>query len=157
MTKKSHFIKTICCIALSLLLLASSSIKAEAAPLKKVTFIPLWVPQAQFAGYYVALKTGIYKEYGLDVEIISGGPQRSSADYLKNRKSDFASLWLVTGLNLCNQGVEVVNLAQIVQRSALMLVAKKKSGILKPADMEGHKVGLWGPPFEIQAKAFFKK
>ncbi len=38
MTKKSHFIKTICCIALSLLLLASSSIKAEAAPLKKEDF-----------------------------------------------------------------------------------------------------------------------
>ena len=126
-------------------------------PLKKVTFIPLWVPQAQFAGYYVALKTGIYKEHGLDVEIISGGPQRSSADYLKNRKADFASLWLVTGLDLCNQGVEVVNLAQIVQRSALMLIAKKRSGILKPGDIEGRKVGLWGPPFEIQPKIFFKQ
>ena len=126
-------------------------------PLKKVTFIPLWVPQAQFAGYYVALKTGIYKEHGLDVEIISGGPQRSSADYLKNRKADFACLWLVTGLDLCNQGVEVVNLAQIVQRSALMLIAKKRSGILKPGDIEGRKVGLWGPPFEIQPKIFFKQ
>ncbi len=130
---------------------------ANARTLTKVTFIPLWVPQAQFAGYYVALETGIYKEYGLDVEIISGGPQRSSADYLKNRKADFASLWLVSGIDLCNQGIEVVNLAQIVQRSALMLVAKKSSGILKPQDMNDHKVGLWGPPFATQPKIFFQQ
>ncbi len=130
---------------------------AAAQALTKVTFIPQWVPQAQFAGYYVAQETGIYKEYGLDVEIISGGPQRSSADYLKNGKADFASLWLVSGIDLCNQGIKVINLAQIVQRSALMLIAKKSSGILKPQDMNGRKVGLWGPPFATQPKIFFQQ
>lgn len=130
---------------------------ANARPLTKVTFIPQWVPQAQFAGYYVALETGIYKEYGLDVEIISGGPERSSADYLKNRKADFASLWLVSSLDLCSQGVEVINLAQIVQRSALMLIAKKSSEILKPEDLNGRKVGLWGPPFATQPKILFQQ
>lgn len=130
---------------------------AAARDLTKVTFIPQWVPQAQFAGYYVALETGIYREYGLEVEIINGGPQRSSADYLKNGKADFASLWLVSGLDLCSQGVAVINLAQIVQRSALMLVAKKSSGILKPEDLNGRKVGLWGPPFTTQPKIFFQQ
>ncbi|MCK5539651.1 MAG: ABC transporter substrate-binding protein [Deltaproteobacteria bacterium] len=146
------------CLLLTLSQIAEAkTVPHKTAPLKKITFIPQWVPQAQFVGYYVAQETGIYKEYGLDVEIISGGPQRSSSDYLKNGKADFASLWLVTGLDLCNQGVEVINLAQIVQRSALMLVAKKSSDILKPSDMEGRKVGLWGPPFEIQPKIFFKQ
>ena len=146
------------CLLLTLSQIAEAkTVRDNSAPLKKVTFIPQWVPQAQFAGYYVAKETGIYKEYGLDVEIISGGPQRSSSDYLKNQKADFASLWLVTGLNLCNQGVEVVNLAQLVQRSALMLVAKKSSGILQPSDMEDRKVGLWGSPFEIQPKIFLKQ
>jgi NitT/TauT family transport system substrate-binding protein len=126
-------------------------------PLKLVTFIPQWVPQAQFAGYYVALETGIYEEYGLKVEIISGGPQRSSADYLQHKKADFASLWLVTGINLCDQGTAVVNLAQIVQRSALMLVARKSSGIIKPSDINGHRVSLWGPPFTIQPEIFFQQ
>jgi len=131
---------------------------AKTRALTKVTFIPQWVPQAQFAGYYITLETGIYKKkYGLDVEIISGGPQRSSADYLKNRKADFASLWLVSGIDLCNQGIEVVNLAQIVQRSALMLVTKKSSGILKLKDVNGHKVGLWDPPFATQPKIFFQQ
>jgi NitT/TauT family transport system substrate-binding protein len=32
-----------------------------------------WVPQAQFAGYYVAQEKGFYKEEGLDVTIKPGG------------------------------------------------------------------------------------
>jgi len=44
-----------------------------------------------------------------------------------------------------------------MQRSALMLVAKKANGIEKPRDMNGRKVGLWGPVFQMQPRAFFKK
>jgi NitT/TauT family transport system substrate-binding protein len=151
--------KTISCLLLFVFCLwLPGPLRAEAAPaLTRITFIPQWVPQAQFAGYYVALETGIYKDYGLDVKIISGGPGRPSSEYLKNRKADFASLWLVTALDLCSQGAAVVNLAQMVQRSALMLVAKKESGILKPKDMAGRKISLWGGPFAIQPQLFFKQ
>jgi len=54
-------------------------------------------------------------------------------------------------------GVRLVNIAQIVQRSSLMLVAKKARGIRRPEDFEGRKVGLWGADFRIQPTAFFKK
>ena len=33
-----------------------------------------WVPQAQFAGYYVAAAKGFYTDAGLDVTIKAGGP-----------------------------------------------------------------------------------
>jgi len=150
-------LRKIFCFCLLIMMLVSGPAKATDNPLQKVTFIPQWVPQAQFAGYYVALETDIYREYGLEVTIIDGGPHRSSADYLKEKKADFASFWLTTGLKLCDQGIPVVNLAQIVQRGALMLVAKKQSGIMNPEDLEGHKVGLWGPPFDVQPKLFFKQ
>ncbi|MCX5799224.1 MAG: ABC transporter substrate-binding protein, partial [Proteobacteria bacterium] len=42
--------------------------------LKKVVFVPQWLPQAQFAGYYVAKEKGIYKKYGIDITILRGGP-----------------------------------------------------------------------------------
>jgi len=155
-TDHSPLEKIFCCCLLAMMLV-SGPVKATASPLQKVTFIPQWVPQAQFAGYYVALETGIYRKYGLEVTIIDGGPHRSSADYLKAKKADFASFWLTTGLELCDRGIPVVNLAQIVQRGALMLVAKKQSGIVKPEDLAGRKVGLWGPPFDVQPKLFFKQ
>ena len=142
-----------CCLIFS----PPGPVAAGSSSLHKVTFMTQWVPQAQFAGYYVALETGLYRQYGLDVTIVSGGPNRSAAEFLKEKKTDFASLWLVTGLELYNQDVPVINLAQMVQRSALMLVAKKKSGIVKPGDMQGRRVGLWGPPSDIQPRLFFKK
>jgi len=129
----------------------------RAEGLKKATFIPQWVPQAQFAGYYVAFQQGIYRKHGIDLTIITGGPDRSSGEYLKDRKADFATLWLSSAIQMRDQGIPVVNLAQTMQRSALMLIAKKSRGILRPEDMNGKKAGLWGPIFQVQPKAFFKK
>ena len=157
MFNKRHLLPKILCFFFLALALIPGLAKAGNYPLQKVTFIPQWVPQAQFAGYYVALETGIYRKYGLDVNIINGGPERSSADYLQEKKTDFATFWMATGLKLCDRGVPVVNLAQIVQRGAFMLIAKKKSGIFQPGDMEGRKCGLWGPPFDVQPELFFKQ
>ncbi len=133
------------------------SVHAE-ANLKKVVFITQWVPQAQFAGYYFAAEQGIYKKHGLDVTILSGGPQKPpSLDLLREGKADFATLWLSTGIQARAQGLKVIHIGQVLPRSALMLVAKKARGIRSPRDMNGKKVGLWGPIFQVQPRAFFKK
>ncbi len=55
----------------------------NAKELKKAVFIPQWVPQAQFAGYYVALEKGIYQQHGIELEIIQGGPDNPSTDLLR--------------------------------------------------------------------------
>ena len=125
--------------------------------LKKVSFVPLWSPQAQFAGYYVAYEEGIYKRHGLDVQIIQGGAHKPSSELLEKGEADIATIWLSTALQKRSHGVKVVNIAQIVQRSSLMLIAKKARGIKRPEDLEGKKVGLWGDDFRIQPMAFFKK
>jgi NitT/TauT family transport system substrate-binding protein len=142
---------------LGLLLFLPSVSGAQTSPLKVGVFIPHWSPQAQFAGYYVALEKGFYKKYGLDLIILSGGPTRSPVDYLAGKKADFGSLWLCTALEKRSQGIDLINIGQIIQRSALMLVAKKKSGIRTPQDMEGKKIGLWRDEFQIQPRALFKK
>ena len=127
------------------------------AVFKKATLILQWVPQAQFSGYYVARELGLYKKFGIDLTIISGGPDRPPSEFLRDHKADFASLWLSSGLQMRSDGIKAVNIAQIVQRSALMLVAKKSGGIRTLRDIDGKKVGLWGPVFQIQPKALFKK
>jgi NitT/TauT family transport system substrate-binding protein len=124
---------------------------------KKATFIPQWSPQAQFAGYYVAYEKGFYKKYGVDLTILKGGPDSSPVEYLEKGKADFASIWLSTAIQKRSEGMKLVNIGQIIQRSALMLVAKKARGINKPQDINGKKVGLWGDEYQIQPRAFFKK
>ena len=139
-----------------LILFSAASARADAAMLKKLSFLPQWSPQAQFAGYYMALHKGFYRQHGIDLNIIQGGPRRSTVEYLRNQQVDIAILWLASALQLADAGVEIVNVGQVIQRSALVLVTKKSSGILKPEQMNGQKVALWPADFQIQPTAFFK-
>jgi NitT/TauT family transport system substrate-binding protein len=129
----------------------------ESSDLKKFSFLPQWLPQAQFAGYYMAQHKGFYRRHGIDLTIIPGGPLHSPTEYLKEKKADIVTLWLSSALQLIDHGVEVVNVGQIMPRSALMLVAKTSSGIQTPADMNGKKIALWPSDFQIQPNAFFDK
>lgn len=143
-------------LALALLIISAPA-HSEEQQLKPAVFLPQWVPQAQFAGYYAALERGIYRKHGIDLNILTGGPDRAADEYLKEHKVDFATLWLSTSIPMRAEGIPIINLAQIMQNSALMLVAKKSSGVIEPRDMNGKKVGLWGPVFQIQPRAFFRK
>jgi NitT/TauT family transport system substrate-binding protein len=148
--------KAIAALALVAVIAVAMTAYGE-TPLKKIAFIPQWSPQAQFAGYYVAYETGIYKKHGLDVRILQGGAHKPSSEILEKGDADIGSIWLSTALQKRSNGVRLVNIAQIVQRSSLMLIAKKARGIKRPEDLEGKKVGLWGDDFRIQPMAFFKK
>ena len=140
------------CITLTL-----SAPPARAAEPATVSFIPQWQPQAQFAGYYVAYEKGFYRQHGLDVRIMRGGPDWPPSEMLARGRADFGTMMLTTGISQRARGEKLVNIAQIVQRSALMLVARKESGINTPQDMDGKKVGLWGEDFQGQPQAFFRK
>ena len=129
---------------------------AQETTLKKASYMPHWVPQAQFAGYYVAFEKGFYADNGIELQILRGGPEQPSSVWLEEKKADFATLFLSTAIEKRAQGVPLVNIAQMVQRSALLLVAKKDSGIKSPADFDGKTVTLW-PEFSLQPKALFRK
>ncbi|MCX5813005.1 MAG: ABC transporter substrate-binding protein [Proteobacteria bacterium] len=125
--------------------------------LKRATFIPQWSPQAQFAGYFVAFEKGFYKKQGIILNILPGGPNRPSLDLLDKGEADFATAWLSAAIQKSSQGIKLVNVGQIIQRSALMLIAKKASGIYRPEDINGRKVGIWSADFQLQPLAFLKK
>jgi NitT/TauT family transport system substrate-binding protein len=144
-------------LILLVLLAAPVSIFASDTVLKKVSLMPLWSPQAQFAGYYVALDKGIYARHGIDLKILTAGVGHSPAQTLKDGTADFAVLWLTTALQERSAGVKLVNLAQMIQRSSMMLISRKSSAIKTIADMNGKKVGLWGGDLSIVPHALFAK
>ncbi|HSK93566.1 MAG TPA: ABC transporter substrate-binding protein [Candidatus Angelobacter sp.] len=115
-----------------------------------------WAPQAQFAGYFAAQELGFYDDENLDVTIIDGGPDvipqqaGSAAD-----GPEFTISWVPKVLEAREQGSDLVNIAQIFQRSGTLSVAWADSGITSPADFEGKRVGVWdfGNEFEVTAAA----
>jgi NitT/TauT family transport system substrate-binding protein len=124
--------------------------------LQPVTFLPQWTPQAQFAGYYVAIKKGFYQRRGIDLRLLAGGPDSPPADMLLRRKTDFTTMFLSDAIKLRSKGDDLVNVAQIGQKSGFILVARKSSGIFSPKDLNGKRVSLWSD-FQIQPLAFFRK
>ena len=131
--------------------------RARAAESATVSFLPQWQPQAQFAGYYFAYEKGFYRERGLDVRILRGGAERPPSEMLAQGRVDFTTIQLTAGIVRRARGVKLVNVCQIAQHSALMLIARKSSGIIEPQDINGKKVGLWGEDFQGQLHAFFRK
>lgn len=156
--ERRHGVARICAM---FLLLAISIIASPAAAagtaLKAASLMPLWSPQAQFAGYYVALDKGIYARHGIDLKILKAGPGHIPTQALQSGTAEFAVLWLTTALQHRSTGMKLVNLAQIIQRSSMMLISKKSRGINTIADMNGKKVGLWGGDLSIPPRALFAK
>src|SRR5450432_631503 len=114
-----------------------------AAQAQKFTVQMKWVPQAQFAGYYVAAAKGYYKAEGLDVTIKPGGPDVSPVQVLAGNQADAIVDWMPDALAAREAGVPLVNIAQIFNRSGLMLTCKKASGVTTPKDFKGKTIGVW--------------
>jgi NitT/TauT family transport system substrate-binding protein len=108
-----------------------------------VTLQLKWLPQAQFAGYYVAQSKGYYKAEGLEVTIKPGGPDISPVNVIARNGADIIVSWMPDALAAREAGVPLVNVAQIYNRSGLMLTCRKSSGIASPKDFKGKTLGAW--------------
>ena len=108
-----------------------------------VTLQLKWVTQAQFAGYYVALDKGFYKEEGLDVTIKPGGPDIAPAQVIAGGGADVVLDWMPSALASREKGLALVNIAQPFKSSGMMLTCRKDAGISSPADFAGKTLGVW--------------
>ena len=112
-----------------------------------------WFTQAQFAGYFAAIDQGFYAAQCLDVTIVEGGVDIVPQQQLADGAVDFALSWVPKALASREAGADIVNIAQIFQRSGTLQVSFKDKGITSPADFAGKKIGNWGfgNEFEIFA------
>lgn len=110
---------------------------------QKVTFMPQWTPQTQFAGYYVARDKGFYAEEGLDVDIIHLGASSTESvlDVLKSGTAQIVGQQLLQAVVARADGTPIVNILQLTQKSGLMCVSREP--ISKPEDLDGKRIGKW--------------
>jgi NitT/TauT family transport system substrate-binding protein len=126
---------------------------AASGPLTKVKLQIKWLPQAQFAGYYVALDKGYYKAMGLDVEILPGGPDVVPSQKVLTGAADIGIDWVGSLLANRDKGQPLVDIGQFYQSSGMLLISKKTAKINSVTDLKGKKVGVWtgGNEFEFRA------
>ena len=116
---------------------------APVAALKPIKFQLQWVAQSQFAGYYAALDQGYYKDAGLDVTLLLGGPQVNNVQVVATGGADIGTAWLPNMLQSREGGTDLVSIAQIFQRSGTRMASFKDKNITDPKSMGGKKIGSW--------------
>lgn len=123
---------------LTLAVLAAPSLAAD-----KVRFGTNWVAEAEHGGFYQALADGTYAKYGLDVEIVPGGPQINNRILLSAGKLDFyISANFLQAFAAVEQNVPTIVVAAIMQRDPIAIMAHPDAGIEAFEDIRNKNVTL---------------
>lgn len=130
---------------------------ANAQDLTKVSVVLQWVAQAQFAGYYAAESLGYYKDAGLEVTIVPGGPDISADQIVAAGQAEFGVRPFVTTLAAREGGADFVSIARVNQVPPTLLVSFKSAGIEKPEDLKGRNVGSWLGGNEMEEFALLRQ
>jgi len=97
--------------------------------LTKVTLMLNWFPEAEHGGFYAALKHGYYKEAGLEVEIIPGGPGSPVQQKVARGDVTFGVTNADDVLLARAQEADVVAVMAPMQTSPRCIMVHKSSGI----------------------------
>jgi NitT/TauT family transport system substrate-binding protein len=144
--------------ALALSAMLGGAVSAQ--ELTPVSVVLKWVPQAQFAGYYAAEAMGYYEEAGLDVTIIPAGVDINPQQLLASGEAEFIVDWMGNALATKEAGGDLINIAQIYQRSGMRQITWVDSGLTTFEDLGDQVVGVWCcgnqfPTFAALTKAGF--
>jgi ABC-type nitrate/sulfonate/bicarbonate transport system substrate-binding protein len=114
----------------------------EAPPLGRIAYQLSWIKNFQFAGEYIAEDRRYYEKYGLQVDLVAGGPTinadpivasgralvgQSSPDFMSNAVAKGASLRCI-GANY--------------RKTIFCMISMARSPLREPGDMIGRKIGI---------------
>ncbi len=89
-------------------------------------------------------RTGLLLAECLEVEIKEGAVEIVPQAELASGNADFAIAWVPKALQTREAGADIVNIAQVFERSGTLQVSFADSGITSPADFAGKTIGNWG-------------
>ncbi len=124
---------------------AGRPLVASAQPSTPVAMQLGWFANAQMAGDFTAIGKGYFKDVGLDVKIVPGGPSIDPVGVVASGSvpvGNVASIGvLVSGRS---RGVPIKAFASAFQRHPFAFFFLRESGIKTPADFAGKTIGIQG-------------
>ena len=128
-------------VLISFFLLCSCVLHAQ-----RIVFTPQWTPQSQFAGYYVALEKGFYKDAGVEVDFQHPSVSYSALNRLMEGSSNMITMQLTQAMIAIDQGFPLAHALQTSQQNALVLVGRSDS-ICSMENLRKKRVGVWKAGF----------
>ncbi|MDR6662668.1 ABC transporter substrate-binding protein [Tardiphaga sp. 20_F10_N6_6] len=121
----------------ALAVMAAQSPATAETRLDKVSFGTNWVAEAEHGGFFQAVADGTYKNYGLDVTIVPGGPNVNNRILLISGKLDFfMSANTLQSFDAVANNVPVVAVAAIFQKDPQVFLAHPNPKVTKLEDLK---------------------
>jgi NitT/TauT family transport system substrate-binding protein len=110
--------------------------------LTKIVFQADWYPQPEHGGFYTALAKGFYKDEGLDVTILPGGPYISVEKQVSSGSAQYGMGSSDKILESNSGGQSLVAVAATMQHNPQGIMVRKDSPIHSFSDLNGHSVAI---------------
>lgn len=131
---------------------------AQGAQLTTATLRLKWLVQTQFAGFYVAVANGYYKDAGIDLLINPGGPNQSAAERAASGADTFGmSSGLGSVLVARASGLPIVCVGVVQQLTPFVFVTRADGPIKTLRDFKGRTVTTWFSGAEYVLAAMLTK
>ena len=105
-----------------------------------------WYPNSNHLGLFIAQEKGYFEDENLDVTLYTPVDPSTVLQTVGSGKDDFGISYQPDVLLARAQGVPVVSVAGMVQHPLNSVVTLKSSGITRPSELIGKKVGYPGIP-----------
>ncbi len=102
-----------------------------------------WIPDAEFAGIFMAMEKGWYKEAGIEIELIPAG-----LDEMPDLPEGRLDVGIHSGQDIiryADKGMPIRAIAANYQSSPICIVVGQESKINSVKDLKGKTVGIFAP------------
>lgn len=124
---------------------------------KKLTLMLDWFPNIDHLPIYVAQQQGYFSEKGLEIEIITPSDTADALKLSATGNVDIAVSYQPQTIIAVASGLKLKAVGRLVAHPLTTLLYLEKSGITKPADLEGKKIGYTVPGLmDVLLEAFTK-
>ena len=110
--------------------------------LTKVILQADWYPQPEHGGFYTALAKGYYKDEGLDLSILPGGPYVTVEQQVSVGAAQFGMGSSDKVMESISGGQPLIAVAATMQHDPQGIMVRKDSPIHSFADLNGHSVAI---------------
>ena len=124
------------------LLIGGCHHSSDNSGLTKIVLQADWYPQPEHGGFYTALVKGYYKDAGLDVSIVPGGPYVTMEQQVSAGAAQMGMSSSDKILESIADGLPLVAVAATMQRDPQGVMVRKDSPIHTFADLNGHTVAI---------------
>lgn len=141
---KRIIVLTIALAALATVLMSMAcTSEEEAVPVKLALD---WYPNANHLGLFIAQQKGYFEDEGLDVTMYTPSDPSTVLQTVASGSDDFGMNYQPDVILARNENVPVVSIAAVVQHPLNSVMALQSSGITRPSQLAGKKVGYPGIP-----------